>query len=441
MHREEERLRAEIAERVAEIYRLRKETEPTFIPGKSRVHYAGRVYDEREMQAMVDSVLDFWLTLGSRGQAFVKGLKEFTGHRHGLLVNSGSSANLIAVAALCSPQLENHLKPGDEVITPALTFPTTLAPIVQNGLVPVFVDVEADTYNLDASLLEQAISPKTRAIVLAHTLGNPAQMDRVMEVANRHNLFVVEDCCDALGSRYQGQLCGSFGHLMTVSFYAAHHITMGEGGAVLTNDTNLYRQALSLRDWGRACWCETGEAHPDGACRRRFSHNFPGLPPGYDHKYVYTNIGYNLKPLDIQCAMGVEQLGKLPGFIQRRKENFAFLYEAVKPYEEHFVLPRALPGADPAWFAFPLTVRPYAPFSRRDLVMHLEKEGIETRTLFAGNILRHPGYRDIAHRVSGTLENTNQVLEHSFFLGVYPGMTPEHLAHMADAINRFMAAL
>ncbi len=433
-------LRAEIAERVAEIYRLRRAAEPPFIPGKSRVHYAGRVYDQREMQAMVDSVLDFWLTLGSQGKAFIDGLRAFTGHRHGLLTNSGSSANLLAVAALCSPQLENHLQPGDEVITPAMAFPTTLAPIVQQGLVPVFADVEPDTYNLDANLLEQAISPKTRAIVLAHTLGNPAQMDKVMELADRRNLFVVEDCCDALGSRYQGQLCGSFGHLATLSFYAAHHITMGEGGAVLTNDTALYRQALSLRDWGRACFCETGEPHPDGACRRRFSHNIEGLPPGYDHKYVYTNIGYNLKPLDIQCAMGVEQLQKLPAFIQRRKENFDFLYKAVQPYEEHFVLPRALPGADPSWFAFPLTVRPYAPFTRRELVLYLEGQGIETRMLFAGNILRHPGYKGIAHRVAGSLDNTNQVLEHTFFLGVYPGMTAPQLAHMADAIRRFIAA-
>ncbi|AQS58812.1 lipopolysaccharide biosynthesis protein RfbH [Desulforamulus ferrireducens] len=434
----EQQVRAEILEKVAQFYALRKDNQ-RFVPGKSKVHYAGRVYDEKEMQAMVDSVLDFWLTLGEKGKEFMDKFLSLMGMKYGVLVNSGSSANLVAVSALCSANLEHPLKVGDEVITTALTFPTTLNPILQNGLLPVFVDVEEGTYNLDASKLEEAISDKTRTIVLAHTLGNPAQMDVIMDLARRHNLYVVEDTCDALDSRYDGKLCGTFGDLSTYSFYAAHHISMGEGGAVLTNDINLHRQCLSIRDWGRACYCQTGETNPKGACSRRFEHKYEKLPYGYDHKYVYNNIGYNLKPLDIQCAMGIEQLKKLPSFTERRRKNFQALYEALKKYEEYFILPKSLPKAQPSWFALPLTVREQAPFSRREIVTFLEKNQIETRMLFAGNILKHPAYRNIKYRLAGTLEQTENVLQNTFFIGVFPGIDDAKLDYIIHIIDTFMS--
>ena len=434
----EQKLRQEILDRVARIYELREQDRP-FVPGKTRVHYSGRVFDEKEMQAMVDSVLDFWLTLGPKGKEFLTQFLSYTGMRYGLVVNSGSSANLVAVGALCSPRLENPLRPGDEVITPALAFPTTLNPLLQNGLVPVFVDVEEGTYNLDAGLLEDARSDRTRAVVLAHTLGNPAQMDAVMDFARRYDLYVIEDTCDALDSCYDGKLCGTFGDFSTYSFYAAHHITMGEGGAVLTNRLDLYRQALSLRDWGRDCFCQTGEQNPNGACGHRFDHTYESLPYGYDHKYVYGNIGYNLKPLDIQCAMGIEQLKKLPSFSEKRKRNFRRLYGALEKYQDSFLLPRSLPKADPSWFALPLTVRKEAAFTRRDIVRFLEENQIETRMLFAGNILRHPGYRNIRHRICGSLEHTDDVLLNTFFIGVYPGLSDEMIEYVIRTIDRFMS--
>ncbi|WP_069998732.1 lipopolysaccharide biosynthesis protein RfbH [Cellulosilyticum sp. I15G10I2] len=436
----EQQLRAEIIERTKEIYELRKQKE-VFIPGTSKVNYAGRVFDEKEMQAMVDSVLDFWLTLGEKGNAFIKDFSAYMGMRYGLMLNSGSSANLVAISALCSPNIAQPMKPGDEVITTALTFPTTLNPILQNGLVPVFVDVEEGTYNIDASKLEQALSDKTRAIMFAHTLGNPAEMDVIMDFAKTHGLYVIEDTCDALGSYYDGKLCGTFGDMSTYSFYAAHHMTMGECGAVLTNNMGLYRQALSIRDWGRACYCQTGEKNPNGACRHRFDHIFEGLPDGYDHKYVYSNIGYNLKPLDIQCAMGIEQLKKLPGFGEARRKNFSILYHALNKHENYFILPKALPKSNPSWFAMPLTLRSDSAFSRKDIVMYLENEHIETRMLFTGNILKHPAYRNIQYRISGSLEQTEKVLHHTFFIGVYPGMTQEKLAYMVERIDHFIEGI
>ena len=434
----EQQLRAEILEKVAQFYVL-QESNRRFVPGQTKVNYAGRVFDEKEMQAMVDSVLDFWLTLGEKGRKFRDDFLSFMGMKYGVLVNSGSSANLIAVSSLCSANLEHPLKTGDEVITTAQAFPTTLNPILQQGLVPVFVDIEEGTYNLDAAKLEEAKSNKTRAIVLAHTLGNPAQMDVIMDFAKRYHLYVIEDTCDALDSRYDGKLCGTFGDFSTFSFYAAHHISMGEGGAVLTNDVNLYRQSLSLRDWGRACYCQTGETNPKGACGHRFDHSYESLPYGYDHKYVYNNIGYNLKPLDIQCAMGIEQLKKLPSFTKKRQQNFQELYHALKKYEEYFILPRSLPKAEPSWFALPLTVREQAPFSRRDMVTFLEKNHIETRMLFAGNILKHPAYRHIKYRIAGGLDNTENVLQNTFFLGVYPGIDEAKLAYIIYIIDTFMA--
>ncbi len=432
----EQQLQQEILEKVEELYRLR-ESRQEFIPGKTRIHYAGRVYDEKEMQAIVKSALDFHLTLGEYGQAFSAAFATYMGARHALVTNSGSSANLLAMSALCSKNIPRPLVPGDEVITTALTFPTTLNPILQNGLIPVFVDVEEGTYNIDAKLLEKALSKKTRAIFFAHAVGNPAELDAIMEFAKEHELYVVEDVCDALDSRYDGRLCGTFGDISTYSFYAAHHMTMGEGGAVVTNDTQLYRQALSLRDWGRACYCQTGETNPQGACGRRFSHKYENLPDGYDHKYVFSNIGYNLKPLDLQCAMGLEQLKKLPSFSAKRREHFQAIYEVLKDYERYLILPKALDKADPSWFCFPLTVRADAPFTRNDFVMYLENRQIETRMLFSGNILRHPGYKDIKYRIAGDLTQAENTLQNAFFIGVYPGLTEEMLSYMADTIRTF----
>ena len=433
----EKQLRDDINAKIEEFYKL-KDSEKVFIPGKSRVHYAGRVYDHREMTAMAQSLLDFHLTLGEKGDAFIKALTGYLGVKHGLVANSGSSANLLAISALCSPKVQGRLQPGDEVITTALAFPTTLNPILQNGLVPVFVDVEPDTYNVDPELLEKALSEKTRAVVFAHTLGNPAPMDRVMDFARARGLFVVEDSCDALDSSFKGKYCGTFGDFGTFSFYAAHHMTMGEGGAVITNNGNLYRQALSIRDWGRACYCRTGEENPLGACGHRYDHHYDGLPDGYDHKYVYSNIGYNLKPLDLQCAMGLVQLGKLPEFTARRKENFRFLRTVLAEYEDFLILPRSLPDADPSWFCLPITLRDDAPFTRRELVTWLEENRIETRMLFAGNILSHPAYKEITYRAAGDLPHTGKVLKDTFFVGVYPGLTQEMLHYMAETFRSFL---
>lgn len=434
--RDEKQIREEILYRVKELYEIREKNKK-FIPGETKLNYAGRVFDEKEMVAIVDSTLDFWLTLGPKGADFCEAFSKYLGMNHCLVTNSGSSSNLIAVSALCSNAIKKPMKPGDEVITTAMTFPTTLAPIIQNRLTPVFIDIEEDTYNIDASKIEDAITDKTRAIIFAHTLGNPAEMDRIIEIAKKYNLYVVEDTCDALDSKYDGKFCGTFGDFSTNSFYAAHHMTMGEGGAVCTNSNELYRAALSIRDWGRACFCQTGEANTDGACRHRFDFKFEGLPDGYDHKYVYDNIGYNLKPLDIQCAMGIEQLKKIPQFTERRKHNFKVLYDCFKKYENKFILPRTLPKAEPSWFAIPITVRESAGFSRKDFVTYLESKKIETRMLFAGNILRQPGYKDIKCRVVGDLKNTNQVLERTFFLGTYPGITDEKLQYIINTINKY----
>lgn len=434
--RSEQEICSQILKDVKELYEVRKRNNE-FIPGETKVNYAGRVFDEKEMVAVIDSALDFWLTLGAKGRQFCSEFSKYLVIKHCLVTNSGSSSNLIAVSALCSATIENPMQPGDEVITTAMTFPTTLNPIIQNGLIPVFVDIEEDTYNIDASKIEDAITDKTRAIVFAHTLGNPAEMDKIMEIAKKYNLYVVEDTCDALDSTYDGKLCGTFGDFSTYSFYAAHHMTMGEGGAICTNSNELYRAALSIRDWGRACFCQTGESNPNGACNHRFDFKFEGLPDGYDHKYVYNNIGYNLKPLDIQCAMGIEQLKKLPQFTKRRKHNFKILYDCFKKYEDKFILPRSLCKAEPSWFAMPITVREEAGFSKKDFVTFLENKKIETRMLFAGNILKQPGYKDIKHKIVGSLKYTDQVLHKTFFLGVYPGMTDEKLEYMVKSINSF----
>lgn len=436
----EDAVRTEILKKVKELHTLKKSKEK-FIPEKTKVNYAGRVYDEKEMTAVVDSCLDFWLTLGEQGKKFCSDFSKYLGMKHVLVTNSGSSSNLLAVSALCSKNVKNYLKPGDEVITTAMTFPTTLAPIVQNNLVPVFVDVELETYNIDASFIEKAISDKTKAIMFAHTLGNPADMDKIMEIAKKNNLYVIEDTCDALDSRYNEKLCGTFGDISTYSFYAAHHITMGEGGACATNDNELNKAMVSIRDWGRDCFCQTGEKNPNGACNNRFGFKFEHLPKGYDHKYIYSNIGYNLKPLDIQCAMGIEQLKKLDGFSKKRKENFKFLYNIFKKYEKKLILPRSLPKADPSWFAFPIIIRKDAGFSRSDIVKFLESRMIETRMLFAGNILKQPGFKGISKRIVGNLDNTDIIMEDSFFIGVYPGITKEKLEFIGESVNLFFQGL
>jgi len=429
-------LRRRILKLVAEHYRQAHAVRP-FTPGETRVHYASRVYDARELMAAVDACLDFWLSAGPNAAAFERRLAETVGVRHALLVNSGSSANLVAVSALRSRRLERPLEPGDEVITPAAAFPTTVAPIVQSGLVPVFVDCQLGTYNLDPEQLEPALAERTRALFFAHTLGNPVDMERVMAFARAHDLYVIEDACDALGSAYDGQMVGSFGDLATLSFYPAHHITTGEGGAVLTNDPQLARIAQSLRDWGRDCHC-THESPPEGACGRRFEWLIPGLDEPYDHRYLYSEIGYNLKMTDIQAAIGLAQLDKLPDFVVARKRNFARLYEALRPYEEFLILPSWSERADPSWFAFPITVRPGAPFTRHDLTGWLEERNVETRFLFAGNITRQPGYRHIQHRTVGDLPNSDVVMRSTFFVGVYPGLDDARLAYMQEAFDGFL---
>lgn len=428
-------LRQQILGLVAEYCRVAHAPAP-FAPGQMRVQYASRVYDERELVAAVETVLDFWLTAGPRAESFEQRLAEYVGVRRALVVNSGSSANLVAVAALCSRRLEHPLKPGDEVITPAMGFPTTIAPIVQNGLVPVFVDCELGTYNLDPAQLEPALSDRTRAIFMAHALGNPVEMEPVMEFVRANDLYVIEDACDALGSTYDGQMVGTFGDLATLSFYPAHHITTGEGGAVLIDDPDLAHIAHSVRDWGRDCRC-SHDSPPEGACGRRFEWEIPGLDEPYDHRYLFVEVGYNLKMTDVQAAIGLAQLDKLKDFIAARKRNFVRLYEGLKPYEEFLILPTWSERADPSWFAFPITVRPGVPFTRRDLIVSLEQRNIETRLLFAGNIVRQPGYRHIEHRSVGNLPNSDLVLRSSFFIGVYPGLDDARIAYVLETFADF----
>jgi CDP-6-deoxy-D-xylo-4-hexulose-3-dehydrase len=404
-----------------------------FVPGETPVPVSGRVFDGDDVRELVDASLDFWLTAGPRADDFEKGLAAATGARWALLVNSGSSANLLAVAALTAPELgARRLVPGDEVLTCATGFPTTVAPIVQNGLVPVFLDVELPTYNADLSRLEEATGPRTKAIVLAHTLGNPFDLDRVASWAREKGLLVVEDACDALGATWRGRPVGSIGDLATLSFYPAHHITTGEGGAVLTSDPALRKAVVSLRDWGRDCWCEPGASD---TCGRRFDWTLGELPPGYDHKYVYSRLGYNLKATDLQAAIGVAQLRKLPRFVEIRRRNFAHLRRLLLPLEELFVLPEATPGSDPSWFGFPLTLRESASIGRQELVAALTARRIDTRLLFGGNLLRQPAFRGVPCRVAGSLAGADRVMERTFWVGVYPGLTPPMLEWVAASIG------
>ncbi len=426
-------LKQEIFDRVAEYYK-EVHAPSEFIPYESAVPYAGRVFGEEEMVNLVDSALDFWLTLGPYGDQFEYRMKRYFNSRDFVVVNSGSSANLTAIMTLMSDQIENPLKTGDEVITPAVTFPTTLAPLVHGGMVPVFVDCQIGTYNIDAELMEEAVSPKTRAIFVPHTLGNPCNMDIICDIAERHDLFLIEDSCDALGARYNGQLVGTFGEIATLSFYPAHHMTLGEGGGVIVNNARLGRIARSVRDWGRDCWCASGESN---TCGMRFGWDLGELPSGYDHKYTYSNIGYNFKPTDLQAAVGVAQLDRLDGFVADRNANFSRLYTGLERYQDRIVLPRSEEHAEPSWFGFPITVN--AGTSKNDLVRTLEKMSIETRSVFGGNITKQPGYMNINSRVSGELTNTDRVARDTFFVGVYPGLGDAQIDFILEQFADFFA--
>ena len=407
----------------------------TFVPGQSIVRYAGRVYDSEEVVNLVDSSLEFWLTAGRYADDFENRIAECLGGTDGILVNSGSSANLVLVSALTSSLLgERQLKPGDEVITAAAGFPTTINPIIQNQLVPVFVDVELGTYVPSFEAIVAAVGPRTRAIFMAHTLANPFPVGKLQDFCRDKNIILVEDCCDALGSKHAGKPCGSFGLAGSLSFYPAHHITMGEGGAVVTADADYARAARSFRDWGRDCYCAAAE---NNTCGRRFSQQCGTLPFGYDHKYVYSHIGYNLKVTDMQAAVGCAQLDKLEGFVAARKRNFQILSEGLRRFEDRVILPMASVDSDPAWFGFPITVRHNAGFGRTDLTRFLEENKVETRNIFGGNLLRQPAYHAIQHRVQGVLANTDIVMNDSFFIGCYPGIGPAQSSYMLETFEAF----
>ena len=430
-----DQLRQEIAALVEQYHQAAFPAKP-FLGGISTLPVSGKVFDADEMQHLVESSLDFWLTTGRYAEQFETQFAKVMGMKHALLCNSGSSANLLAVTALTSPRLKKRaLKDGDEVITVAAGFPTTVNPILQNRLVPVFVDVQLGTYDATMESIEAAISPKTKAIVMAHTLGNPFNLDGVMSIAKEHNLFVVEDTCDAVGATYNDKPVGSFGDISTASFYPAHHITMGEGGCVLVKSAPMKKIVESFRDWGRDCWCPPGN---DNTCGRRFDWQLGELPYGYDHKYVYSHIGYNLKLTDMQAAVGVAQLKKLPNFISARRHNFNRLYAGLKQFEEVLILPEATPNSNPSWFGFAITIRPGAPFSRLELVQHIESRRIGTRLLFGGNLMRQPAYIGMPHRVVGPLTNANIITDNTFWLGVYPGLNDEMVDFMVATVAEFI---
>lgn len=428
-------IRAKILALISEYYSANWPKEE-FIPNITPIPCAGRVFNADEMTCLVDSCMDFWLTTGRFADLFESEFSRFFGLRHATLCNSGSSANLLALSALTSNKLgEKRLKPGDEVITAAAGFPTTVNPIIQNGLIPVFLDIEIGTYNIDVHHIENAIGPRTRAIMLAHTLGNPFNVDAVLKVAKRHDLWIVEDNCDSVGSTYKSRPTGTFGDMATTSFYPAHHITMGEGGCVLTNNSLLKTLVESFRDWGRDCWCKPGK---DNTCCKRFEWQIGKMPYGYDHKYIYSHIGYNLKLTDMQAAIGVAQLKKLPYFIELRKRNWQLLYNGLKQFDEFLILPRATQCSDPSWFGFAITVRHDAPFKRDDLIRCLEHHKIATRLLFGGNLTLQPAYRDIPYRVVGDLKGTNVVVNQTFWIGVYPGLTEEMINYVIDTFRTYL---
>lgn len=435
----EQEAREELKALVTEYYHDFKEKKEPYREGE-RIHYAARVFDEKEMCALTDAMLDFWLTTGRFSERFEKEFAAWLGVKYAHLVNSGSSANLIAFTALTAPELgERQIRRGDEVITVACGFPTTVAPILQYGAVPVFVDVTVPQYNIDVSRLEEALSGRTKAVMIAHTLGNPFDLAAVRAFCDRHGLWLVEDNCDALGSRYtidgETRYTGAWGDIGTSSFYPPHHMTMGEGGCVYTNSAQLHRLILSYRDWGRDCVCPSGH---DNFCGHRFDGQFGQLPRGYDHKYVYSHLGYNLKVTDMQAAIGCEQLKKFPGFLERRRHNWERLREALKPAEDRLILPEAAPNSRPSWFGFLISVRPGSGLDRNAMTRYLESKNIQTRLLFSGNLLRHPCFDPLrgtdAYRVVGGLENTDFVMNHTFWVGVYPGMTDEMIDYMAKVI-------
>ena len=430
-----DQLRAQILGLVKEYHQEAFPVKP-FLGGISTIPVSGKVFDNHELELLVDSSLDFWLTTGRYAEQFEKSFAKVMGMKHAMLCNSGSSANLLAVTALTSSRLgKRALKEGDEVITAAAGFPTTVNPILQNRLVPVFVDIELGTYDSSVEKIEAAIGPKTKAIVMAHTLGNPFDLEGVMQLAEKHNLFVVEDTCDAVGAKFNGKPVGSFGDLSTASFYPAHHITMGEGGCVMVKKASMKKIVESLRDWGRDCWCPPGK---DDTCGRRFDWQLGDLPYGYDHKYVYSHIGYNLKMTDMQAAVGVAQLEKLPDFIDRRNANWKRLHKGLKPLEEFLMLPKATKGSEPSWFGFPITVKAGAPFSRFDLVRHIESRRIGTRQLFGGNLLRQPAYKGMPIRVVGSLANADIITDNTFWIGVYPGLSNEIVDYVITTIAQFI---
>ena len=463
-------LRNQVRKAVGDFYHAVHEPrqQAPFVPGETPVPVSGKVYDFEDMANLIDAALDFWLTTGRFAAAFEMSFVEFLGTRYASLCNSGSSANLLALSCLTSLTLKDRrLQPGDEVITLAAGFPTTVNPVLQSRLVPVFVDAAIPTYNVDPSQLEAALSGRTRAVFLPHTLGNPFDLDSVTAFCRRHDLWLIEDSCDALGAAYflqppkrppspashpsdkarrdegacppendgrELRYAGAIGDMATFSFYPAHHITMGEGGAVVTRSGELKRLIESFRDWGRDCWCPTGR---NNTCKQRFEQQFGDLPFGYDHKYVYSHIGYNLKLTDMQAALGVSQLKKLPGFVNIRRQNFQALYIGLKHLEEFFILPEATPHSQPSWFGFPIAVRPEAPFSRRELIRHLDRSKIDTRLLFGGNLTRQPAYRDATHRKVGDLKHTDFIMNQVFWVGVYPGLTEPMLAYIIEEIERF----
>jgi CDP-6-deoxy-D-xylo-4-hexulose-3-dehydrase len=428
-------LRAEIqtlVERYAEVAHKQK----PFVAGESRVLVSGKVYDHHDIGSLVDSSLDFWLTTGRFNREFERKLAKFIGVRHALTVNSGSSANLVAVTALTSELLrDERLVPGDEVITCATGFPTTVNPLIQNGLRPVFLDVELGTYNIDVARLEEALTPRTRAVVAAHALGNPFDLGAIQAFVKKHDLLLIEDCCDALGATYDGKSVGTFGAFGTVSFYPAHHITMGEGGAVFTNNPIYRRAAEAVRDWGRDCYCEPGF---DNTCGRRFDWQLGDLPFGYDHKYTYSHLGYNLKITDMQASIGVTQMDKLPGFVAARRRNFDRLKEGLKPIEHLLLLPRETENSQASWFGFPITVRADAKISRNDVVKKLNEAKVDTRLLFGGNLIKQPYMKDRDYRVVGDLTSSDMVMTNTFWVGVFPGLTDAHIDYMVEAITKVM---
>ncbi len=422
----------ELSKRYNEISHKKKE----FAQGQTFVPCSGRVFDADEVQMLVASSLDFWLTTGRFNHEFEKKLSEFVGVNFATTTNSGSSANLLALSALTSEKLgDKALRPGDEVIGVAAAFPTTVNPIIQNNLIPVLLDIEIPTYNINTKMIENAITDKTKAIMLAHTLGNPFDLDEVMRIAKEHDLWVIEDCCDALGSKFNGKMVGTFGDISTLSFYPAHHITMGEGGAVLTNNSLLNRIVGSIRDWGRDCYCEPGK---NDTCGKRFQWDFEGLPEGYDHKFVYSHIGYNLKITDMQASVGLAQLGKIEDFINKRKENFKWLKNHFKEFEKYFILPEETPKSEPSWFGFPITIKDDAPFSLNEINGYLFSHYVDTRPIFTGNITKQPYFKNQEFRIVGELHNTNRIMMQTFWVGVYPGLTIEMMEYVIKTVRDFI---